>query len=292
MGVKRDGVSERNLFSRGGFRAAVGTESGVRTVGKRKDLRLGVTPENPLLLTQGIVDARIVLINVAAGAVTGCVVSGTATGQVRERIVLQKRYRGGVEPGRGNDVAREGRSANGIGSVTSRVPSHAARRCIVNLECRSSVGRSDLGKITAALGSCGNIPLERAPLAQPKTLIAAEVEQLVLENRSSDVAPKLVLRKGRARDTISVVEEVIGVQHLVAYEFVERTMDLVGSRLGRKVDDSAGKPAVLWPQVVGLHLEFLDGVLGRNNGNYIQVRSIRRYTINQNLALPDWPPPI
>jgi hypothetical protein len=78
-GVKRDGVSERNLFSRGGFRAAVGTESGVRTVGKRKDLRLGVTTENPLLLTQGIVGARIVLINVAAGAVTGCVVSGTAT---------------------------------------------------------------------------------------------------------------------------------------------------------------------------------------------------------------------
>ena len=127
--------------------------------------------------------------------------------------------------------------------------------------------------------------MERAPLAQPKTLIAAEVEQLVLENRSSDVAPKLVLRKGRARDTISVVEEVIGVQHLVAYEFVDRTMDLVRSRLGRKVDDSAGKPAVLRPQVVGLHLEFLDGVLGRNNGNYIQVRSIRRYTINQNLAL-------
>src|ERR1700688_214985 len=96
-GVKRDGVSERNLFSRGGFRAAVGTESLVRTVGKGKDLRLGVTFEDPLLLTQGIVGACIVLIDVAAGAVAGCEVSGTATGQVRERIVLQKRYRGGVE---------------------------------------------------------------------------------------------------------------------------------------------------------------------------------------------------
>src|SRR6202044_888864 len=133
-----------------------------------------------------------------------CEVSGSAIGQVRERIVLQKRYRGGVEPGRGNDVAREGRSANGIGSVASRVPCHAARRWIVNGECRRSVGRSDCGKITAALGSGGNIPLERAPLAQPKTLIAAKKEQLVLENRGSGVAPILVLRKGRTRDTISV----------------------------------------------------------------------------------------
>src|SRR3984885_10646792 len=106
-GVKRDGVSERNLFSRGGFRAAVGTESGVRTVGKRKDLGLGVASENPLLLTQGVVGARVVLINVAAGAVAGGVVSGTATSQVGERIVLQQRLRGGVQPVLGNDVVGE-----------------------------------------------------------------------------------------------------------------------------------------------------------------------------------------
>ena len=53
---------------------------------------MGVTSENPLLLTQAIVDAPIVLIDVAAGAVAVCEVSGTATGQVRERKVLQKRY--------------------------------------------------------------------------------------------------------------------------------------------------------------------------------------------------------
>ncbi len=132
---------------------------------------------------------------------------------------------------------------------------------------------------------CRNPGSEGIPLAQPKALITEEEEQLVLNNRAADVGAELVLGKGSTSYVALVVEEVVGVQHLVAQELVCRTMEAVRARFCREVDHSTGKPAVFRTQVVGLDLEFLDGVLRRDHGDNVQIRSVRRHTVNQNLAL-------
>src|SRR5579859_4859777 len=128
------------------------------------------------------------------------------------------------------------------------------------------------------------------PLAQPKALVSAEEEQLVVNDRPSPVDAKLILGKGRTLYAISVVEEIVCVQHLVANELVKRTVVLVRARFGREVDNSAGKPAIFRTQVVGLDFEFLDGVLRWNHGYNVQIRAVRGYPVNQNLALTSHPP--
>ena len=122
-------------------------------------------------------------------------------------------------------------------------------------------------------------------LALPKALVAGEEEQLVLYNRAADVGAKLVLGKRRDLRPALVGEEVVRVQHFIAQELVCGTMERVGARLGNEVDDSAGKSAVFRAQIVGLDFEFLDGILRRYHGDHVQIRSVGRHAVDQDLAL-------
>src|ERR1700733_7747420 len=122
-------------------------------------------------------------------------------------------------------------------------------------------------------------------MAQPETLVAGEEEQLVLNDRSSPIGPKLVLREGRTRDTGRIREKVVRVQHLVSKEFICRTMESVGTRLCGQIDHSTGKPPILRTQVVGLNLELFDGILGRHYSHHVQIRPVRWHAIDEDLAL-------
>src|SRR5579863_3993355 len=62
-------------------------------------------------------------------------------------------------------------------------------------------------------------------------------------------------------------------------------MKLVRSPPCRHVDDAARKPAVLRAQIICLNLEFLNGILGWNDSDHIQIRAISRHAVNQDLAL-------
>jgi len=56
--------------------------------------------------------------------------------------------------------------------------------------------------------------------------------------------------------------------------------------IGGEVDDAAGKSPVLGTQIVRLDFEFLDGVLRWYHGDNVQVRSVGRHAVDQDLALP------
>ena len=58
------------------------------------------------------------------------------------------------------------------------------------------------------------------------------------------------------------IEEILGVQLLVAQELKGRAVEVVGAGFGGEIDDAAHGAAVLRGIGVGLHLELLDGVDG------------------------------
>ncbi len=131
----------------------------------------------------------------------------------------------------------------------------------------------------------GNPRRQDSSLALAIALVTREEEQLVFQNRASDVGAKLVLSKRRTLDATRIGEEIIGVQHLVADELVCRAVKGVCAGLGREVDDSAGKSPVFRAEIVGLDFKFLNGILRRYDSDNVQVRSIGWHAVDQDLAL-------
>src|SRR6185312_808921 len=70
----------------------------------------------------------------------------------------------------------------------------------------------------------------------PQLFVVHEEEQLVSFDRSAKGRAELVLAEGRLR---SAIEEVAGVKRAVAEELVGGSVEAVGARLRRRVDDSA-----------------------------------------------------
>ena len=120
----------------------------------------------------------------------------------------------------------------------------------------------------------------------PKTLIAGEEEQLVLDDGSSHVAAKLVLGKRRTGIAARIGKEIVRIQHFVAQKLVGGAVESVSARLCLQVDHSAGKSPVLRAQVVRLDFEFLNGILRGYHGHDVQVRAVGRHAVYQDLALP------
>ena len=76
-------------------------------------------------------------------------------------------------------------------------------------------------------------------------LVVAEEERLVLEHRAAEGAAELVLLEVRLGAAGAVVEEVVGVEGVVAEELEGAAVELVGARLDLQVDDAAERAAEL-----------------------------------------------
>ena len=98
----------------------------------------------------------------------------------------------------------------------------------------------------------------RQLLPDPRALVTAEIEHPVLDERAAEGRSVLVLPERGLR--APAVEEVVGIEHLVAEKLERRPVDVVGSGLCCHLDDGATSAAELRAVVVGFHLEFLDGV--------------------------------
>ena len=117
--------------------------------------------------------------------------------------------------------------------------------------------RAKRGKITAALGfsrNKGNSPFRRRP--NSRALERAEVEQLILFDRTPNAAAELVSLERVVRWR----EEVPGVQGPLSKKLKRAAVNLVRSRLGGDVDDTASRVSILRTQVVCLKIELLDGI--------------------------------
>src|SRR5437867_6594327 len=95
-------------------------------------------------------------------------------------------------------------------------------------------------------------------LSLTESLVAAEEERPVADNRSSDGGPELIAFEfGQARIVgfALLVEKVSRIQIVIAEEFVDVAMEFVAARFGDGGDDSAGVPSIFGAVRAGQHAE-------------------------------------
>jgi hypothetical protein len=166
------------------------------------------------------------------------------------RIALEEGQRHGIDA-RGRDRPARKRRA-----------SRAARRRVVN-DRHPAANR--LAEDPLPLQRRRHGREHRAPDRLTLTLVVDEEECLVPADRTADDATELVaakLRLGAARR-----EQVPGVERLVAEELEHRAAEGIGPGLGRQVDHATVEPSELRRRAVGLELELLNRVDGREIGD-------------------------
>ena len=122
-----------------------------------------------------------------------------------------------------------------------------------------------------SLSDCGHVggALPSAKLAVP--LLRPEEEELVLDDRSAQVVPKIIAAQHVLRNAVQIVEVISCVQLVIATEIEHAPMELIGSTSSNDVDNRAHRLAVFGTVAVAQDLKFLDRV----NGGVYQNGSIR-----------------
>ena len=146
-------------------------------------------------------------------------------------------------------------------------------------------GPPHLREIALLLQRGRRVEQQRAALSLAIALIGGEEEDAISDDRAAHVGTPLVLDERRCPDAAGVVEEGVGIENLVPQEFVGGTVELVAAGLRGHVDDTAGKPSELRTEVVGLDLEFLHSVLGRDQGGEVGVADVDGRTVQRRGAL-------
>ena len=142
-----------------------------------------------------------------------------------------------------------------------------------------------LREIALLLQRCRGVKQQRAALPLAIALIGGEEKDAVSNDRAADVGAPLVLDERRRPDAAGVVEEGVGIENLVPQEFVGGAMKFVAAGLRGHVDDAAREAAELSTKVVGLNLEFLHRVLGRDQGGEVGVADVDGRTVERRGAL-------
>ena len=90
-----------------------------------------------------------------------------------------------------------------------------------------------------------------------QSLIVCKPESAVLDERATDRRAELIAFAHRFRSAKRVGEEVVGVERVIAQEFINAAVDAVGPRFDRGVDHRARASPELRRVSVGLNLELL-----------------------------------
>src|SRR6266550_3595476 len=102
--------------------------------------------------------------------------------------------------------------------------------------------------------------MKRALADSPAVKISKN-EGLVLNSRPAGRSAKLILPQRALADFASVYKvEISGIQLVVAQEFPSASMQLVGTRFDRSIQDRPSSTAKFRAEVAGLYFELLNGI--------------------------------
>src|SRR5437870_985499 len=154
--------------------------------------------------------------------------------------------------------------------------------------CRSK-RRAETGGPPVAVGNwrqkgCGKT-LRPNSVSLPRSLVAEECEQLVLDDRAAQDAAELVLIQDLLRcgagPVVAIVEEGIGVKNRVSEILKRRSMELIRSGFCNDVHICARIPPVAGVVGRGLNLELLEGVWTWYSDSGVQARVTRGSTVGE-----------
>ena len=173
-------------------------------------------------------------------------------GRVRLRIKLRQDIaRNGVDAGRRDDVAGE----------------RLARDRVVDEAVQ-------FGEIPGTHGHRRHSGQERLPEQLAVPLVVGEKEGPIAEQRTTERAAELVLLEVRLGAAGAVVEEVVGVERVVAVELESAPAHDVGARLDLQIHHAAERAAELGRVGRGLQLELVEGVHTREDHHRLQPRLV------------------
>src|SRR5262249_39909357 len=104
-------------------------------------------------------------------------------------------------------------------------------------------------------------------LNNTQVLKIREEERFIANDTSADGAAELVLAELGTRDAGSIRKEIVRVQLVVAEVLIQATMEGVGAGLGDEVDNRATGAADFGRIVIGVDLDFLNGIDRRPEKN-------------------------
>ena len=96
--------------------------------------------------------------------------------------------------------------------------------------------------------------------------VEAKKEKLGAKDRAADGAPELIAIKDGAWQAISVVVEGIGSERRITDVIIKGTVEIFRAAFGDDIGGERGVTAVLCAEVVGLDVEFLNGIEGNVHG--------------------------
>ena len=121
--------------------------------------------------------------------------------------------------------------------------------------------------------------MPRYAIPLPGSLVAAEIEQLVVFECAADRASELVLLENlflrSAVGVVAIVEEVVRVEGFIAEELEQRSVQSIGAGFGHNVHVGAGVAAEAGIVSGGLDLEFLNSVGVGSGDSRIEARVAR-----------------
>src|SRR5437867_9310965 len=158
------------------------------------------------------------------------------------------------------------------------------RRTVCRPESGPETGRAPVAVRNRRQEGVGKTPRVDSVFL-PRSLVAEECEQLVLDDRTAQNAAELVLIQDLLRCSagpiVAVVEEGIGVKNRVSQIFKRRSMELIRSGFRNDVYIRAWIPPVAGVVGRGLNLELLEGVWAWYSDSGVQARIIGASTVGE-----------
>ena len=124
-------------------------------------------------------------------------------------------------------------------------------------------------EVASQLGGSRSSALVRNSIAPGKSLVVKKEKSAILYNRSANCHAELVLNELRARNTTSVVEEIVGVQNRITQVFVSGSVKGVRSRSRCKRNNASRKSAEFRTRHTRHNPELLNYILRRHQDSAV-----------------------
>ena len=212
------------------------------------DLEVAEAAENAAIRREVVIDSGVEgrgvgrdgvleLIVGGAGPTAGLAEASDGGGEIGKRIERSEFDGYGVDAVGGNDVRGDASGLAGDFGIGE--------------------GGPEFGEVSGLHERGGNGGKDGGGLADSEILHVEKKEGFVFDDGAADGAAVLVLAEVAARNAAGVIEERVGVEFIIAEEFPDIAVELVGAAFDRGVDDGSGGGSELSGIGAGLNTEFL-----------------------------------